>query len=44
LFFDDFFSRKIAFSASRPGVANPRAKKKFLRRNSVTFWVLLSFF
>ncbi len=37
LFFDNFFCRKITFSASRPGVANPRPKKKFLRRNSVVF-------
>ncbi len=37
LLFDDFFSRKIAFLASRPGVANPRPNKKFLRRNSVIF-------
>jgi hypothetical protein len=37
-----FFSRKIAFSASRPGVANPRPKKKFLR-NLVTFRCFQSF-
>ncbi len=43
-----FFSQKFFFfSASRPGLENPRPKKKFLRRNSLIFryfGILLRFF
>jgi hypothetical protein len=39
-----FFSQKIAFSAFRPGMANPRAKEKFLLQCFFNILLFVQFF